>query len=97
MECYINSEGKIVRVDKEGRFVYESMIYIWFDNIVSMNDHKWYFCYTEIKNVIESYYINNHIELYTVLYSAPKDWLIENGYNVYIKPEKKKRKRKVNI
>lgn len=89
--------NQTVFIDPEERFIYEVYVFIWYENIRSLGNHKFFYSKVEIKNIIESYFINKYIEVYTVLHSAPKEWIIENDFILYVKPEKKKRKKNEKI
>lgn len=90
---YTNGD-KIILLDKEGRFLYEVCVYVWFNGIVSMANHKLFASTNEIPNYIESVFVTKHIEFFTSLYAAPRNWMNDNGYYLYVKPEKKKRIKK---
>jgi hypothetical protein len=92
-EVYIK-DNKIVLVDSECRFIYEVLVYVWYDNIFSLANSKIFTSVIEIPNIIESYFIDKHIEFFTFLYAAPKKWLVDNDFIEYIYPEKKKRIKK---
>lgn len=92
-EFYIK-ENKAVRVDSCNRFIYEVMVFVWYENIYSMVNHKYFSSEVEIKGVIESYFVTPNIEIYCKMYSAPLQWLIDNDFILYIKPAPKKRKKK---
>lgn len=91
-EFYVKDD-KAVRLDSCNRFIYEVMVNVYYNNIFSMVNHKYFSTPVEIPNVIESYYVTPSIEICCEMYSAPKSWLHDNDFVVYVEPEKKKRKR----
>ena len=92
MERY-RKEDSFVRIDECNRFVYEVTLYIKFENIYNQANHKYFSSEKEIPKIVKEYNINNNMVIYTELIYAPKRWLIENGYQLYVS-EKKKRKKK---
>jgi hypothetical protein len=91
-EFYVNGD-KAVRLDNCNRFIYEVMVNVYYDNIFSMVNHKYFTSETEIPNVIESYYVTPSIEICCEMYSAPKSWLNDNDFILYVKPEKKSKQK----
>lgn len=87
-------DDKFVRIDECNRFIYEVTVYVKYENICNMANHKYFSSNTEIPKVVEEYNLDNNITIYCELIYAPKRWLIDNGYQLYVKPEKKKRKKK---
>ena len=94
MGASYGKNGVFVRVDNCNRFIYEVSVYVKYENIYSMANHKYFSSEKEIPNVIEKINVNKFITIFCEMYSAPMDWIIENDYKLYIKPEKKKRKKK---
>lgn len=92
-EFYINND-KAIRLDSCDRFIYEVTVFVWYENIYSMINHKYFSSEVEIEGIIENHFITPKIEICCEIYSAPKRWLIENDFILYIEPEKKKRKKK---
>lgn len=89
-----HKDGKFIRIDNCNRFIYEVSLYVKYQNIYSMINHKYFSSNIEIPNVIDQININNNITIYCEIYSAPKSWIIDNEYVLYVKPEKKKRIKK---
>lgn len=56
--------------------------------------HRYFSSEKEIPKVVKEYNLNNNIFIITDLIYAPKRWLIDNDYQLYVKPEKKKRIKK---
>lgn len=92
MSSFYIKDKQAVKVDSCNRFIYEVMVFVYYENIFSMAQHKYFSSETYIENIIESYYKSPNIEICCELYSAPKDWLIDNDFILYVEPEKKKRK-----
>lgn len=87
-------ENSFVRVDTCNRFIYEVTLYVFFENICNQVQHKYFSSEKEIPKIVSEFNINNNMVVYTELIYAPKRWLIENDYQLYVKPEKKKRIKK---
>ena len=87
-------EKESILVDTCNRFIYEVFIFIIYENIFSMADHRYFSSEIEIPNVVNTTYIDKYTEMDCSLYSAPMSWIIENDFILYIKPEKKKRIKK---
>jgi hypothetical protein len=95
-ETYIKDD-KTVLLDNCNRFVYEVFVEASYENITCMVQHEYFSSDTEIKGVVESYKYSPYITIFCILLSAPKSWLEENDYSIYIKPVKKKPiKKKIN-
>lgn len=85
-------DKEAIRPDNCNRFIYEVMVFVWHSGIYSMVNHKYFHSDKEILGVVKSYFVTSEIEIYCELYSAPKQWLIENDYIEYIEPIKKRNK-----
>jgi len=92
-EIYVKGD-QFVRIDECNRFIYEVSVYVKYQNIYSMVNHKYFSSDKEIVTFIDKVVINQFTTIYCELYSAPKEWIIENEFTLYIKPEKKKRVKK---
>ena len=89
---YYSNGTNILFCNTNNQFVYYCKICLYINNTYSVINSKYYSSYIFIPNVIESYFINKHIENTCELFSAPKKWLNENNYKVISKPEKSKLK-----
>lgn len=76
-------------------FIYEVSVCARFKGYYSIANTAYYSTKKELLNIVESFYKNSHIEITCELYSAPLKWLIENGFSIYTKPEKKKHIKKI--
>lgn len=81
---YIKGDQSIL-VNDDNKFVYESSVYMYYKNRVSLVKKKYYSSNKEIEGIIESFFKTPHIQLCSELYSAPKKWLEENGFSEYKK------------
>ena len=90
MEIYVKNKESVL-IDKENRFIYEVIKCIYYKNIYSVLDNKLYYSEKEIKSIKDSVFISPNIEITCKIFAAPKDWIINNGFILWIKPEKKKR------
>jgi len=82
--------------DKSNLFVYEVSVYCRYKNYFSLVNKKYYSSPKEIPGTIGSFYKNPHTEICCEIFSAPLEWLIDNEYVKYTKPDKKKRINKAN-
>ena len=97
-----NSEESIIYVkDKESvlintnnLFIYHVSIFVYHKKYFSLCNDKYFSSKNEVENLIQSYFINPYIEIYSELFSAPEKWLREQGFRVYVKPEKIKKIKK---
>lgn len=96
MEIYVRNKGESILIDSENRFIYEVTKCVYYKNIYSVIDKRFFYSYKEILNIKDSVFITPNIEITCSLHSAPKTWAIINGFKIWIKPEKKKRKIKVD-
>lgn len=76
-------------------FIYEVSICARFKGYYSISNTVYFSYVKEIPNIVESFYKNRYTEITCELYSAPLGWLIDSGYNIYIKPEKRKQIKKL--
>lgn len=86
-------EGRAVLQDICSRFIYEVFVLAHHENIFSTINHKYFSSEKEIKNVIENYQVTEYISINCEMYSAPLRWLLDNDFELYVKPQKKKRKK----
>ena len=95
MSSLYTDGNRVVFVDSECRFIYEVMVYVSFKNITSMIKSKLYISVVEIPKIIETYFVNKYINICCSLYSAPKEWLINNNFFLYESPKEIKKKLKL--
>lgn len=91
MEVIYIKDDESALVDPCGRFIYEVCVFVRYENIYNMANHKWFTSEKEIPNIVKSLQMTEHIEIQCHLYSAPKSWLINNDFSMYEPKEKKKR------
>jgi len=91
METIYIKDDESALVDPCGRFIYEVCVFVKYENIYNLANHKWFTSEKEIPNIIRSLQIDPFIEVQCHLYSAPKSWLINNDFDIYVPKEKKKR------
>ena len=72
-------------------FIYETTVYFITKNHCMMINSAMYESDVEIKNVVSYFRKSPYVVIYTDLVEAPFEWLIDNGYNEYHKPEKIKK------
>lgn len=84
-------------IDENNKFIYEVSIFISYKNIYHLHSTELFSSDIEIKSIIESYNIDKNITINCKLYAAPKEWLVNNKFTIWSKPEKKKRKKKNDV
>ena len=89
-DVYIKDDQSAL-INECGYFIYEVCTFVQFENVYNMANHRYFTSEKEIPNIIRFLKINSYIEVHCYLYSAPKKWLINNNFILYVKPEKKKR------
>lgn len=62
---------KLTNLDISDRFVYESLVYSYNQNVISIIDSAIYESDSPIDGIIRSYFITKNIEICTNLISAP--------------------------
>ena len=87
---YVNNEGYSAYLGKD--FMYEVTINCYFNNYFFKSGGSMFYSNKEL-DIVESFFINKYIEIECQLYQAPQNYLINNGYRLYIKETKKKRKK----
>ena len=76
-------------------FIYETTVYLRLPTYCSVVNSTYYSSEKEIQNIRAYFRLSPNIEICSELYAAPKEWLIDNGYTLYQKPEKIKRVKKI--
>ena len=85
-------DNKIVSVGNS--FMYETFVYLKTKLSCMVVNSAVFTSEKEIKNVVEYFKKTPHIEICSQLIEAPEQWLLDNEYREYQKPEKIKRVRK---
>lgn len=81
MKAFIK-DGAVVLEDNCNRFLYEVFLFINFEGILSLGGYKIFSSEKEL-NIIPSVKLSKYKEIICELYSAPKQWLIDNDFNEY--------------
>ena len=81
-KTYIKN-GQSVIADSSNLFVYETTVLVRFKNYYSMVNKKYYSSPKEIESVVGSFWKNKYTQICSELFSAPEQWLIDNGYVEY--------------
>lgn len=87
-------DKEAVLINTNNLFVYHISIFAYHKKYFSLCNDKYFSSEKEVKGIIQSFFINPYIEIYSELYSAPEKWLREQGFRVYVKPEKIKKIKK---
>ena len=85
-------DNKIVSVGNS--FMYETFVYLKTKLSCMVVNSAIFISEKEINNVVEYFRKSPHIEICSQLIEAPEQWLLDNEYREYQKPEKIKRVRK---
>ena len=85
-------DSKIVSVGNS--FMYETFVYLKTKLSCMVVNSAIFISEKEIENVVECFKKTPHIEICSQLTEAPEQWLLDNEYREYQKPEKIKRVRK---
>lgn len=85
-------DSKIVSVGDS--FMYETFVYLRTKLSCMVVNSAIFISEKEINNVVEYFRKSPHIEICSQLIEAPEQWLLDNEYREYQKPEKIKRVRK---
>jgi hypothetical protein len=80
--------GMTVLVDTENLFVYEVSVFVYYKNYFSLINKKYFSAPNEINGVVGSFFKTPNIQICSELFSAPEQWLIDNEFLKYIKPQK---------
>ena len=94
LDVYVKEDQSALADDCK-RFIYEVSTFVRYENIYNMANHNLFTSEKEIPNIVRSFQMTSYIEVQCELYAAPKEWLLENGFILYVKPEKKKRTLKI--
>jgi hypothetical protein len=78
--------------DKQGveegqEFIYEVLVYVKYDNFLSLADRK-YFRSTRPLKVVSNFKYSKYIEVECELFSAPLKYLLDNNYTIFTKKQK---------
>lgn len=77
LQTYCKNKQGVLLGDQ---FVYEVLVFVYFQNTMSLVTRKLFSCDKEINNVVPFYKINKFVEIQCELYMAPESWLIKNNY-----------------
>lgn len=87
-EIYVKNKQAIA-VDLTNLFVYEVSVYARNKNYFSLIKKHYYSAPYEIPGTVSSFYKNPYTEICCDLYAAPLQWLLDNDFVKYQKPDKK--------
>lgn len=91
-ELYIK-DSEIIEVGDS--FIYETFVYLRTKRRYMVVNSARYESFKPINNIVKNFRKTSNITITTELLYAPKNWLIEEGYVRYYKPEKMKRVKKL--
>lgn len=80
-EAVLVNEGKL--------FIYEVAVYCHYKNYFGLINKVQYSSTKEIANIVSHFKRDSHTEICCDLFSAPLNWLLENDFIKYVKPDKK--------
>jgi hypothetical protein len=78
------------------KFLYEVCVNLHYKNYYSQIKKEYYESLVPINNFVESIFINRNVEITCELHTAPIEWLEDNNFIIWTKPEKKKRCKNVS-
>ena len=86
---YQNDEKEFVLEGKQ--FIYETNVFLRYKKYFSLMNSQLYCSDKFIENIIPTFKVSPHVTICSELHTAPKSWLLDNGYVEYHKPEKIKK------
>lgn len=84
-------DKEVVTVNEKGLFVYETQIFVYYDNFFSLANSEYNTSEFPLFNLVKSFWKTPNIQICSNLYSAPEKWLQDNDYVRYIFKKKKKK------
>ncbi len=81
--------NSVVIENLNNEFIYEASVRYYGKNYFSVVNSKLFKSSVELKSLVKHFFFNRKIEFYTELIEAPLNWALDNGYIIYIKPDKK--------
>ena len=96
MEDVYTNGKECVTISHNNKFLYRVVANVQYENIYCTVQTKYF--ESDIKiDYIDTVFLNKRITINCYLDSAPKKYIDENRFKLYIKPEKKKRiKKQIN-
>ena len=88
---YVKEDKSITVSD---RFTYEVTVCCYYSNYYCITDTTIFESDINLEKMVESYFLNKHIQISCELFSAPMEYIIEEGYKLWVEPPKKTRKPK---
>ena len=89
-EKVYHKNGQFILIDKDDSFVYQTCVYVRYKNYFSLIKNVYFSSPKEISGVVGTFYKTPNIQIVSELFSAPKHWIKDNGFSLYIPPEKTK-------
>ncbi len=85
---YIKGDSALLVSD---RFTYEVTVSCYYENYYCITNSTMFESDKFIENLVPSYFINKHIQISNELYSAPLEYIDEEGYKQEVIPQKSKK------
>ena len=76
-------------------FIYEVSVWANYPQYFCKVNSQLYTSPKEIKNYCKTFYKSPNVQISCTLMAAPERWLSNNGFKLWVKPEKKTKPRKV--
>lgn len=84
-------DKEVVTINEKGLFVYETQVFVYYDNFFSLTNSEYNTSEFPISNLVKSFWKTPNIQICSNLCSAPEKWLQDNDYIRYIFKKKKKK------
>lgn len=88
-EIYVKRDSSLLISNK---FVYEVTVSCHYENYFCIVNTTMFESETIIEKIVESYFISKHIQVSCELFSAPIEYIKDEGYKLWVKPPKKPHK-----
>ncbi len=86
---YVKEDSSLLESDK---YVYEVTICCYYENYYCIANTTMFESSILVEKMVESYFLNKHVQISCELFSAPMEYIIEEGYKLWVEPPKKTRK-----
>ena len=86
---YVKEDNSLLVSD---RFTYEVTVNCYYENYYCIVNTTMFESDVLVEKMVESYFLNKHVQISCELFSAPINYIKEEGYKLWVKPPKKPRK-----
>jgi len=78
------------------KFQYEVCVNLFHEKYYSQIKKEYYESLKPIEKFVESIFVRKNVQVTCELFAAPIEWLEDNDFQIWVKPEKKKRCKNVS-